>query len=329
MYNNHLGAGDMFALFWRTLAKHFASNPYVMGFDPLNEPTISLKGILNVGISILGGSADKDTIQLLFSKVQSHFDEVSPKSIMLFENVIFPDVMGAEIGPERLDVIRNIGYTKPPGAHQGSARHAMNAHTYCCQLNEQVCDESGEVRMEYANDCWDYHYRRLTTREHDAIRLGIPLIVTEFGSCMNTEGCAAEIKAITDIAEMHVAGFAYWQFKNFHDSSSQSQGLPEGYFDLDGTIHTKKVKALTRTYIMNAQGRIIRNKLEHDTGKFVAVIQIDTTIDAPSILYAKVVGKGEQWYPNGYTIRFFLKGEEITDSGKIQLMDAELKHPNR
>lgn len=44
---------------------------------------------------------------------------------------------------------------------------------------------------------------------------------------------------------------------------------------------------------MMAQGKIIRNTLDKETGKFVAVIQIDTSIDAPSVIYAKMIGKGK------------------------------------
>lgn len=43
---------------------------------------------------------------------------------------------------------------------------------------------------------------------------------------------------------------------------------------------------------MAAQGTIISNVLDKETGKFVAVVKIDTSIDAPTVIYAKVSGKG-------------------------------------
>ena len=69
-----------------------------------------------------------------------------------------------------------------------------------------------------------------------------------------------------------MAGFAYWQFKTFKDFTSQTKDRPEGYYNPDGTVQTLKIKALSRTYVMYAQGHIIRNQLNKETGGFVAVI---------------------------------------------------------
>jgi hypothetical protein len=53
-----------------------------------------------------------------------------------------------------------------------------------------------------------------------------------------------------------------------------------------------------------AQGTIIRNKLNRDTAYFEGEIEIDTSIDAPTIIYAMHKGKTWPWYPNGYTYKF-------------------------
>ena len=62
---------------------------------------------------------------------------------------------------------------------------------------------------------------------------------------------------------------------------------------------------------MVAQGTIIRNQLDKNTGSFFAVIKIDKNIDAPTVIYAKKVGKGIQWYPDGYDVKFYLDGNLI------------------
>jgi hypothetical protein len=43
---------------------------------------------------------------------------------------------------------------------------------------------------------------------------------------------------------------------------------------------------------MAAQGKLVSNTLDKETGKFIAVITIDTSIEAPTIIYAKKSGKG-------------------------------------
>lgn len=42
------------------------------------------------------------------------------------------------------------------------------------------------------------------------------------------------------------------------------------------------------------------NKLDHSSRNFTATIKIDTSIDAPTVIFAMAEGRGEPWYPNGY-----------------------------
>ena len=38
LYDNKDGMQDQFIKYWATVAQKFAKNPYVIGYDPLNEP---------------------------------------------------------------------------------------------------------------------------------------------------------------------------------------------------------------------------------------------------------------------------------------------------
>lgn len=78
------------------------------------------------------------------------------------------------------------------------------------------------------------------------------MMVTEFAACGNTEGCAVEITAITDVCETQLSGWAQWQFKTYGDLTTQATGEPEGYYLKDGNVQLKKVKAVSRTYVMAA-----------------------------------------------------------------------------
>ena len=69
LYNNERGTGDKFALYWRTIAKKFANNYYVMGFDPLNEPTTAVNNFPAMLSGIFGGNGDRDNLGKLFVKV--------------------------------------------------------------------------------------------------------------------------------------------------------------------------------------------------------------------------------------------------------------------
>lgn len=48
LWYNHMGTSEKFVNFWGALASKFANNYNVMGFDPLNEPTVAVNHISKV-----------------------------------------------------------------------------------------------------------------------------------------------------------------------------------------------------------------------------------------------------------------------------------------
>lgn len=49
------------------------------------------------------------------------------------------------------------------------------------------------------------------------------------------------------------------------------------------------------------------NSLNKTSNGFKATIKIDTSVNAPTVLYAMTQGRGDAWYPNGYNF-------DITDA---------------
>ena len=52
-----------------------------------------------------------------------------------------------------------------------------------------------------AQDCLDWHTDHLNLRHTGAKELGIPLFLSEFGSCMNTNECVTEINQVADLVD--------------------------------------------------------------------------------------------------------------------------------
>jgi len=114
---------------------------------------------------------------------------------MHFEPFVFPDIMPFKLGPWQVSTaVRPVGFNEPPGASHGSPNQVLNSHTYCCQLNHDVCNKDGEPVTGSDAECMAWHEKRLGTRQEDAKRLGIPMFVTEFGACMNSDNCARELR---------------------------------------------------------------------------------------------------------------------------------------
>lgn len=66
--------------------------------------------------------------------------------------------------------------------------HVLNDHSYCCQLSAKMC-ETGEPPLSEAATCKAWHVKRISTRDEDAKRYGLPLFISEFGACLGSEAC--------------------------------------------------------------------------------------------------------------------------------------------
>ena len=90
---------------------------------------------------------------------------------------------------------------------------------------------------------------RLGTRRADAKRLGVPMFVSEFGACLDSDTCAREIDQVGDVCEEYGIGWSYWQYKTYKDITTSAGNRTEGFYNTNGTLHVKKVKALSRPYV--------------------------------------------------------------------------------
>jgi hypothetical protein len=149
---------------------------------------------------------------------------------MWFEPGTFPDVNGAP-----LEVIFPVGFTEPPGGKIGSKNHALNDHSYCCQLSSDAC-ATGEPKTSSSAECLDWHQYRIGQRSLDAKRLGVPLMMSEFGACLTEEPCTQEIMQVTDVCDDNLVGWAYWEFKTFEDLTTSAGTGSEGFYNKDGSL---------------------------------------------------------------------------------------------
>jgi aryl-phospho-beta-D-glucosidase BglC (GH1 family) len=265
---------DKFIAYWVHVAKRFAKNKYVMGFDPMNEPSTPTDNLLHYYMAkyfgVRLGYYDKHILAPLYTRIQKEAYKVaSNDTIMYFENAF--DIKNEKILNiwERDGVVFRTGYDKPPGGEIGSPNHAVNAHTYCCQLNNGVC-ATGEPAQDAGAECLKFHQDRLGQRAKDAKRLGVPIFVSEFGACLDTDICVRELNQVGDVCEDDVMGWSYWQYKTYKDLTTSAGNKSEGFYNPDGAVQKGKVKALSRPYVQLAQGMILGSKMNRTSGQFTA-----------------------------------------------------------
>lgn len=123
----------------------------------------------------------------MYERIFAAWQAENPESVMYFEGAEQPDILGYFGGK-----VFHTGFQTPPGGEIGSDLHVFNDHTYCCQKSSTIC-ATGEPLPEDAPECLAWHQKRINTRVQDAERLGVPLIMSEFGACLGTDACITEI----------------------------------------------------------------------------------------------------------------------------------------
>jgi len=302
LYKNVDGLQDAFVEYWDVTSKTLTSNPYVIGFDPLNEPYPG--NTLRKPDLLLPGNFDRQRLAPMYARVFERYQKNDSESIMWFEPATFPDIVSNFGG-----IITEVGFEVPPGGEIGSSHHVLNDHTYCCQLNREVC-ASGEPSTDKTQECYDWHDKRIGTRDNDAKRLGLPLHITEFGACLTEGPCTQEIRQVTEVSDKYLAGWGYWQFKNYEDLTTSAGTASEGFYNPDGSLQAWKVKALARTYLMFTQGTPVRNTFDMESASFEAEFRADTRIGHPTQIYYSA----EYYYSNGIETEVIANGQVLAGS---------------
>lgn len=154
-------------------------------------------------------------------------------------------------------------------------------------MNDTVC-AAGEPPLSLEKECRAFHNRRVKQRAEDADRLGVPLFLSEFGACYDTDECAMEIGLVADACDANMIGWGYWQFKNYWDLTTSAGAKTEGFYNRDGSLAMKKIGALSRTYMPYVQGTLTKTWYSSEDHAYWMSFVLDTDIAQPSVLYTTI-----------------------------------------
>jgi hypothetical protein len=68
---------------------------------------------------------------------------------MFFEPGVYDNFNIFVAGIKVQELARPGGFYPPPGGQVGSKRHSYNTHAYCCELDDSVCNKTGEPGPEF------------------------------------------------------------------------------------------------------------------------------------------------------------------------------------
>ena len=289
-YENKYNIQEKFTEFWKVIAKKFKDNEYIIGYDLWNEPFPG--GIYTDLTKLIPSYSDNNQLIPLYRKVDNEIRKINPDYILFFENTPFPDYIplfgGLILGSFKERPLNN------------NYNQVYNIHSYCCLAGISVCDEGEPSLIHSRSTCVNYHRKKIKKNVKDAKKLNVPLFLSEFGACSDSENCYNEIVSVVRNCEKNFVSWSYWNYKPYGDHTTSAIQIveKEGIFNLNGTVQFNKEKGLSRSYIQYYQGYPLSFNYLNDDTDFESEFVYNDNIKENTILYFNK----EFFYKMGYEI---------------------------
>jgi endoglycosylceramidase len=288
--------GDLQGAFdavWTRVASHYRRNPWVVGYDPFNEPYA--QGLPPYGSSpafdaelqcFYMGRADPGTDQAGHA-VRCPADDPS-------EGLI-PRIEAAD--PRHL-VFYEPNFTTDSGVpnHIGpmsAPRLVLNFHDYCF-----LHVPNGPEGAGYARTCAPLERTVFTERAGERARDataqqpgGPAWMLTEFGATTD----AADLGRVVADADANLSGWMYWQWIRYDDPTGSHDS---GLWPPDGSTPAM-LRVLSRAYPQAVAGTPTATAFDPTTGHFTLTYRADPHITAPTVVFVPLAVH----YRRGYCAR--------------------------
>lgn len=296
---------------WTKVAARFRGNPWIVGYDPLNEPYGS-----GLGTRPVNPTFDAELECLYTGRAHPGLDQggrpvtcptddpdegliprieaADPTHLVAYEGNYgtdsgVPNYIGAMNYPRLLLNFHDYCFLHVPNGPE-----PPNFPSVCGPLESYVFSQHNEER---AND---------TTTEQPG---GPGWLLTEFGATTDT----ADLARVTSDANANLVGWIYWQWINYDDpTGSHSSALwpPR-------TATESQLQVLSETYASAVAGTPTSMTFHPETGAFTLRYQSNPRITAPTVIVVPV----STHYPHGYCLR--LSGARATSRPDATRIDVE------
>lgn len=295
-YSDYAYLQDHYIAMWMELVDRFKDNPYVIGYDLMNEPHAGdLRQIGN-------GNFERYYLKQFTDRMIAAIREIDNDNYIFFEG----QSLGTNLGlPSRLPRIED------PRSGPRKLIYAPHCYPLFVDLGGGVYNNDGKNNVK----TWE------VSRMLDLDRHKTPMYVGEFGLSPEIQGFDEYINDFHETADRMQASWAYW---------SNDQG---GWSPTDGQGNeTPILNELIRTYPQAISGRLLKFNYDENTKvfnlKFVsdASIGMPTEIFIPNRFYENgwdLVVEGttnytEEWNAERQTLLFSTPMDETTISIQVK-----------
>ncbi|HYG92148.1 MAG TPA: cellulase family glycosylhydrolase [Nocardioides sp.] len=267
------GLLDGWAAAWEVAAGWWKDQPYLMGYDLINEPWMGLEWPLCLTTGCPASYTQE--LQPAMEKATTAIRGVDPANIIWWEPQQFS---GGQQVP--------TNFSPMPGEEQ----LGLSWHNYC----QDVFLESQGLPLGNVENCWSFSRNRNQHALEQSERMHAVPLMSEWGATDNVR--AIEIDAA--VADEHLMGWLHWAYKLWDDptTADDKQGMFADDADLS-SVKQDKLRTLVRTYAQAVAGTPSAMSFDEETGAFRFEYQPDPAIEAPTEIFVSPLH-----YPDGYRV---------------------------
>ncbi|HWU69148.1 MAG TPA: cellulase family glycosylhydrolase [Stenotrophobium sp.] len=265
------GIWDQYAAAWTAVARRWRGQPYILGYEIINEPSAGTQAVTCLGPT--GCLLFDATLQKFQEHVLDAIRTVDTTHLVWFE-------------PQMLF---QLPFGRGNFTHVDDPQVGFSWHNYAC---------TGAFLNAYGlpsgPDCALDEPTVFSKAETQATAMGATSLLTEFGATDDV----SDIARLVGLADTNLVGWLYWAYKTWHDPTTTGGGGAQSLFTSDSdlsTVKPDKLRVLQRTYPQVTAGTPLSLSFNPDTGEFHYRYTPDASA-APTEIYVPVA----LHYPKGY-----------------------------
>jgi endoglycosylceramidase len=287
--------GDLqgqYDLVWGDVARYFRNNPWILGYDPFNEP-------FSRSLVLFGDRHFDDELECFYTGT-AHMGALIHGSRVVNcpkndpAQGVIPTLLAND--PHHLifaepDIYASRGYPTFLGP-MNFPNLVFNVHIYCGARSPVTGNPTNVVA------CAAQDTRSLIHREEDRPLMasqaqpgGPAWFVSEFGATSSP----SLVESFTSQADARLVGWAYWSWKYYQDPTGSSL---EALVTSTGRLRST-AQVLSETYPEAIAGTPVSMSFDDATGTFQLVYKANDRVRAPTVIFVPI----QRHYANGYCAR--------------------------